>query len=213
MKRLSLTSRLVLLHTGMMTLIICVVMFFLFSASRHEILSTLQSNLEYRVEASFDLVTYHNGRLEFESELMELENDVYLSVYDANQELLYGRLPYGFAYGLELTDGVLQTVSSDSADFYVLDRSFPVEGYQTLFIRGVASVTDAQRNFHFTLRLTLILLPLLILLTVVCGYLLSRRALSPVSRMTQAVRHIQRDKDLSKRIRLRGGSDEIYTLA
>ena len=59
----------------------------------------------------------------------------------------------------------------------------------------------------------LILFPLLIALTALCGYLLSRRALGPVAQITQTVRNIQRERDLSKRVRLGEGRDEIYTLA
>ena len=61
--------------------------------------------------------------------------------------------------------------------------------------------------------LALILFPLLIFLTAICGYLLSRRALYPVAKITKTVQDIQQEKDLSKRIHLENGSDEIYTLA
>ena len=53
----------------------------------------------------------------------------------------------------------------------------------------------------------------MIFLTAVCGYLLSRRALYPVSKITKTVQEIQKEKDLSKRIDLGKGNDEIYTLA
>ena len=43
--------------------------------------------------------------------------------------------------------------------------------------------------------------------------LLSRRALYPVSKITKTVQEIQKEKDLSKRIDLGKGNDEIYTLA
>ena len=42
---------------------------------------------------------------------------------------------------------------------------------------------------------------------------MSRRALYPVSKITKTVQRIQKERDLSKRIQLGEGSDEIYTLA
>ena len=214
MRRLSLKTRLVLFHTGLMTLVVCLVLAVLFSVSSQEILANVQNNLEERVSSSLEDVVYQNGRLEFDSELLELENGVYLSVYQPDSpSLLYGRLPYGFAYDLPFSDGELRTVTQDGVEFSVLDIQFPVEGYGDLVLRGVLSLSDAERDFRFTLRLALVLSPVLILLTALCGYLLSRRALGPVSQITQTVRNIQREKDLSKRVQLGGGSDEIYTLA
>lgn len=214
MRRLSLKTRLVLLHTGLMTLVMCLVLGVLFSVSSQEILANVQSNLEERVSGSMEEVAYRNGRLEFDSELLELENGVYLSVYQPGSlDLLYGRLPYGFTYDLAFSNGELRTVSVGDVEYTVLDMEFPVEGYGDLVMRGVVSLSDAERDFRFTLWLALALSPLLIGLTALCGYLLSRWALRPVTQITRTVRTIQKDRDLSRRVRLEGGSDEIYTLA
>lgn len=214
MKRLSLKTRLVLLHTGLMTLVVCGLLGVLFSVSSQEILTNVQNTLEERVSQSVEEVEYENGRLEFDSELLVLENGVYLSVYDPGDgQLLYGKLPYGFAYDLPFSDGELRTVTSGKTDFYVLDLEFPVEGYGNLVLRGIVSISDAEKDFRFTLRLALFLSPLILLLTALCGYLLSRWALRPVAQITQTVRNIQQERDLSKRVRLGEGRDEIYTLA
>ena len=214
MKRLSLKTRLVLFHTGLMTLVVCLVLAVLFSAGSQEILANVQGILEERVSESMDQVEYRQGRLDFDTDLLNLENGVYLSVYEpGNSSLLYGRLPYGFDYDLPFSSGELRSVTTEEAQFYVLDLEFPVEGYGDLLLRGVVSLSDAERDFRFMLRVALILFPLLILLTAVCGYLLSRRALEPVSRITRTVQKIREQKDLSQRVRLGEGRDEIYTLA
>lgn len=214
MKRLSLKTRLALFYTGLMTLVLGLVLGVLFSVSSQEILTGVQNTLEERVSSSIEDVEFRQGRLEFDSELLSLENGVYLSVYQPGDfSLLYGRLPYGFAYDLAFSDGELRTVSAGEAEYYVLDLEFPVEGYGDLVLRGVVSLSDAEQDFRFTLRLALFLFPLLIALTALCGYLLSRRALGPVAKITQTVRNIQRERDLSKRVRLGEGRDEIYTLA
>ena len=214
MKKTSLKTRLVLLHTGMMTVVICVVLGLLFSASSQEILSNVQHSLEERVSESFEYVEYRDGRLKFDSELLDLEDGVYLSVYEPDSyDMLYGKLPYGFPYHLSFADGQVRTTSSEEAEYYVLDMSFPVENYHTLMLRGIVSISDAERDFRYILYLALILSPVLILLTAVCGYLLTKRALLPVSQITKTVQNIQQEKDLSKRIQLGEGRDEIYTLA
>ena len=214
MKKLSLKTKLVLLHTGMMGLVVCIVLSLLFSISSHEILSNVERNLEEQVAGTYEDIEYQDGRLEFDSDIMDLENGVYLSVYEENStELIYGKIPYGFSYDLPFEDGNLRTVAAGDQQYYVLDMKIPVENYHSVIVRGIASITDAEQDFRLTLSIALILLPLLIFLTAVCGYFLSLRALRPVSRITKTVQDIQKEKDLSKRIRLGDGKDEIYTLA
>ena len=214
MKKLSLKTKLVLLHTGMMGLVVCIVLSLLFSISSHEILSNVERNLEEQVAGAYEDIEYEDGRLEFDSDIMDLENGVYLSVYEENStELIYGKIPYGFSYDLPFEDGNLRTVAAGDQQYYVLDMKIPVENYHSVIVRGIASITDAEQDFRLTLSIALILLPLLIFLTAVCGYFLSLRALRPVSRITKTVQDIQKEKDLSKRIQLGDGKDEIYTLA
>ena len=166
MKKLSIQTRLVLFHTAAMTLVVALVLGLLFSLSSQEILTSAQATLEERVSQGVEEVEYTQGRLEFDSELLSLENGVYLSVYQPGDSfMLYGRLPYGFAYTLPLSDGELRTVTAGGTEYSVLDLQFPVEGYGTLVMRGVVSLTAAERDFRATLRLALVLLPLLVALT------------------------------------------------
>jgi signal transduction histidine kinase len=214
MKRLSLKTRLVLLHTGVMTFVVGILLLLLFSISSRELLSNVENTLEERVSGALKEIELEDGQLEFDSDLMDLEDGVYLSVYDGEHlELLYGKLPYGFTYDLSFEDGKLRSISAGETDYYVLDMEFPLEDGRTVMVRGIVSISDAERDFQYTLYIALILFPLLILLTAVCGYLVSRRALDPVSRITKTVQKIQKEKDLSKRIHLGKGTDEIYTLA
>ena len=90
------------------------------------------------------------------------------------------------------------------------------QGY-TVYVRGITSVTDAEESFTVTLRFALILLPLMVAATAFIGYRFTRRTLLPVKRITETVRQIRADADLSRRIGLKGSSDkdrdEIYNLA
>ena len=210
---MKLKTRLVLLHTGLMAVVMGLVLGILFSISSGELLSNVQADLERGTARAVEWVEYQNGRLEFDSDLLELENGVYLSVYQPEGELLYGKIPYGFSYGLSFSRGELRKVSSGGTDFYVLDLDCPVEGYGNLVLRGIVSISAAQRDFRYTMGLALALFPVLLLLTAFCGYVLSRRALRPVDRITATVRQIRGDGDLSRRVRLGKGRDEIHTLA
>lgn len=174
MKKMSLKTRLVLLHTGMMILVVSAVLALLFSISSHEILSNIENTLEERVSGAFEDIEFKDGQLEFDSDLMDLEGGVYLSVYEETSfELLYGRVPYGFTYELPFEDGNLRTIHTGETEYYVLDMKVTLQNGQSIMVRGVVSISDAERDFRYTLYIAFILTPLLIFLTAFCGYLLS----------------------------------------
>lgn len=61
-----------------------------------------------------------------------------------------------------------------------------------------------------TLRLAVILLPLLVMVTAVLGYFMAGKTLRPVKVMTDTVCSIQKDGNLSRRIHLGEGKDEFF---
>lgn len=94
-----------------------------------------------------------------------------------------------------------------------MDISTPLNENEVLYVRGILSLSKTESTFYNVLRLALILLPLFILLTAVIGYFMAKKALSPVYQITNTVQSIQKEKDLSRRIHLGNGKDEIYHLA
>lgn len=213
MRRLSLKVKLTLLYTILMTAVTCSVLAILFSLSGKELLAGVQAQLEQMVSEAGENVEYDNGRLKFDSDLLSLEHGVYLSVYDADGYLLYGKVPYGFDNSALFEDGTVREYRGDSTDFCMMDLFYDVKDYGPVVIRGVASITDAEANFRFVIRLAAILMPLLTVLTAITGYMMTRRTLRPVSRITDTVREIQKDGDLSRRVALGKGKDEIYRMA
>lgn len=212
MKHLTIKARLTLLYTLMTSIIVCIVFGILFSFGEQEILTSAKTSLEERVSSAYKDMDTLYGELRFDSDLMELEDGVYLSVYTEQGELLYGRLPYGLQAQAAFEDGRIQELNSNGQRYYLMDMQQTIDT-QTLYIRGIISISTAQQEFRSTLHFMLILFPLLIILTAIFGYLMARRALSPVARITKTVQDIQNEQDLSRRIELGKGQDEIYRLA
>ena len=74
-------------------------------------------------------------------------------------------------------------------------------------------MTRAENSMTITIRFAAILLPLLVVLTGIVGYRFTRRTLLPVTKITETVQKIRRDEDLSQRVGLGNGKDEIYRLS
>ena len=212
MKKLSIKVKLTLLYTFFMTLISVVALGILFSISNTQILASVQRQLEESVEKGFRYVEWDDGELEIDSDIMEVENNIYLSVYDKNGQLIYGRIPYDFNLDIEIQNQQLRNFTSNGTKWYVFDSTSEVFGYEEVTIRGIVSVTNEENNFAVLIKTSVVGLPLLVLLTAIIGYRFTSRALKPVDNMIKAVQDICENEDLSKRVSIDFGQDEIHRL-
>lgn len=213
MKKISLKMKLTLLYTLLMSGVVVIILILLFSLSSRQILSSVQSRLRNRVYSASDDIEYDNGRLDFDSDLDDTEWGIYLSVYQEDGTYLYGRTPTGFSNTMAFSDNALRTFRQGNTTYYVLDLYTYVKDYGNVYIRGVASGTDAEEDMIIIRNAALILMPLMVLLTAALSYFMTRYTLRPVSRITETVQQICLEKDLSKRVHLGEGKDEIYQLA
>ena len=200
MKKISLKLKLTLLYTFFMVLLTCAALAILFSLSSREMLSSTQTRLENRVQESVEFIALRNGEIRIDSDFYSVVRDVYLSLYDSDMYFMYGRIPHGFAQQPELADGEMRTIRDGNREWYVYDMSYRLSEDRTVYVRGITSITDAEESFTVTVRFALVLLPLMVLATAVIGYRFTRRTLAPVRQITDTVRQIRADADLSRRI-------------
>ena len=213
MKRWSIKLKLTCLYGGFMILLIVAALAILFSLSNQEVLSSVQSDLKEQVQGSVEELEAEGGYLEVDSDFYNMENGVYLSVYSEDGTFLYGRIPTGFGGQPDFENDSLRTVREGQETFYVFDMEHRIQGYGSVYIRGITSVTRAENSFTVTLRFALILLPALAVVMILLSYQFVRRTLLPVRRITDIVKEIREEADLSRRVDLPDGRDEIYHLA
>lgn len=213
MKRWSIKLKLTCLYGGFMILLIVAALAILFSLSNQEVLSSVQSDLREQVQGSVEELEAEGGYLEVDSDFYNMENGVYLSVYSEDGTFLYGRIPTGFGGQPDFENDSLRTVREGQETFYAFDMEHRIQGYGSVYIRGITSVTRAENSFTVTLRFALILLPALAVVMILLSYQFVRRTLLPVRRITDTVKEIREEADLSRRVDLPDGRDEIYHLA
>lgn len=196
-----------------MALLIILTLIVLFSISSVQVLSDARARLRNTVLQAFSEIDYEDGLLTFDDDINYLEEGVYISVYDAQGYLLYGRTPTGFSGASTLIMDQMQQVGSGQDFWYVYDYCQSVDGYGNLWIRGVASHSRSDSILRIITNAALILLPFFVALIALGGYLITAKALRPLSAMTETARAISEGNDLTRRIRLGSGRDEVHVLA
>lgn len=213
MKKLSIKLKITLWYTAFMALLIILTLLALFSISSVSVLSDARTRLKNTVLQAFSEIDYEDGLLTFDDDINYLEEGVYITVYDTQGYLLYGRTPTGFSGASTLIMDQVQQVESGQDIWFVYDYCQSVDGYGNLWIRGIVSHNRYDSILRFLFDAALILLPFFVVLIVLGGYLITAKALRPLSAMTETAQAISEGNDLNRRIRLDGGNDEVHVLA
>lgn len=137
---------------------------------------------------------------------------VHIAVYNENQEIMQGQIPFELGT-LDFEDSNLRTVTSEGEIYLVYDKQAVLEDGQIVWIKGISNLSSSLDAANLTAGTDYLLILLLIAAAATGGYLIVKRALAPVERMSNTAREIAKSNDLSSRIALGEGRDEIYTLA
>lgn len=147
------------------------------------------------------------------------QDGVYVSVYDENGDLIEGRRPAEIVDFPMLKDkGVEKITDKEGNVWYVYDSKFDLEG-NFVWVRGIVKNFAEQSTFSFMLKIAALAFPILVMLAILGGYIITRRAFYPIRKIIETAEEISLDGDLSKRIELqetkedKEAKDEIYNLA
>lgn len=213
MKKWSLKVKLSLLYTFFSMLTVCISLGILLSFGNQELLSSVQTDLKECIYESMDEIQEEKQELFVDKDFYDVEEGIYKSLLNDEGELLYGRIPYGFNSRIKPQDGQIKTTENEEGKWYTFTVRYPSENNGTLYVCGITSVTKEENTIRMMTATAMVVLPLLAVLMGILGYGLSNRTLRPVRKITETVQQIQKDGDLSRRVGLGKGKDEIYQLS
>jgi len=213
MNKLSIKLRVTLWYTSFMVVLVALTLVFLLSVSNNLSRLAVKDRLISDVEKSFEEIEFDDGELEIDDELDFFDNGVYLSVYGSDGQLLYGGMPSEFDAAIAFSSQELQQAESHGQQWYVYDYRISLEGYGDVWVRGIASQSGTGSTIQTMILLALIALPFVVVIAAVGGYLITKQAFRPITKISEAAEKIGVGNDLTKRIHLGNGKDEIYMLA
>ena len=140
------------------------------------------------------------------------EDGVTLSVYDKDGNLVAGSVPRNFKVN-DFSLGVIseyKDVNHNKYLYYDSETSSARLG-NGKYVRGVVQITNNINGWILPLIMS-IGSPFVILVIMYGGYLIIRSSLKPVRDMTETADTIAKSNDLSKRITIEDGTDEVHKL-
>lgn len=215
MKRLTIKSRVTLWYTLFMTVLTAAVLFLLVFIGGKQIEASVRGRLEAVLADNVSEVEYDDGRIEVDDDLVTFWDGIYFILYDHQGNHLRGELPKGIT--AEETpafwDGKMQEVVIDATRWVLLDSYMPLANGTGVWMRGMVSRSEAETSLSVVLNLARWALPLFVVLIALGGYYITYRAFAPVEQIRRTVEEITDGDDLSRRIDLGKGKDELHQLA
>ena len=140
------------------------------------------------------------------------EDGVTLSVYDKDGNLIAGSVPRNFKVN-DFSLGAIseyKDVNNNKYLYYDSETSSARLG-NGKYVRGIVQITNNINGWILPLIIG-VGSPFVILVIMYGGYLIIRSSLKPVRDMTETAEEIAKSNDLSKRISIEDGADEVHKL-
>ena len=139
-----------------------------------------------------------------------------VSIYGPSGKYIVGQYIYDVAK-IPFEEGIPRRENIDGKEFIVYDMKTPsppmIRG--GFWIRGVESVNSTMLLGRSAILIMLVLIPLILLLTAIGGYYITKRAFRPVNNIVKTANDISSQKDITRRIEITSNAkeDELHHLS
>ncbi|MBR5614634.1 MAG: HAMP domain-containing histidine kinase [Clostridia bacterium] len=210
----SIKTRITIWYTTLMFVLIVVVLSLVGGLSYQLSIDGIEKDVVLQVtQVTEKLSKMHRDVFELVDSKEEFKN---VSIYEANGKYIVGQYIYDVA-NISFEEGLPRRESIDGKEYIVYDTKTPTPpGMRGGFwIRGVESVNSTMLLGRSAIIIMLILIPLILLLTALGGYYITKRAFRPVNNIIKTANSISAQKDISRRIEISPHSkeDELHHLS
>jgi len=205
MKLLTIRAKITLWYTlfmiGLVTAILGIIVEFtdmsILNNQKHELIKVVEDAAE-DIEDGDDFDFYDDG--------------VYLLKYNIQLEYIEGSIPDKFPISFPLELGRVQSMKKDGEIFYIYDKKVKDEHDNIFWIRGVVPNIQMMQLSKIIIGAAFVLLPVLVILSSLIGYFITKKAFLPVKKIQEIAQKISEGNNLYMRIGLPDGRDEISML-
>ncbi len=210
----SIKTRITIWYTTLMFVLIVVVLSLVGGLSYQLSIDSVEKDVILQVtQVKENLSKRQPGVFEIVESKEEFKN---VSIYEANGKYLVGQYNYDVV-NIPFEKGVPRKENIDGKEYIVYDARTPGPPgrYGGFWIRGVESVNSTTLLGRSAIIIILILIPLILLLTALGGYHITKRAFRPVNNIINTANEISAQNDIKQRIEINpeAKQDEMYDLS
>lgn len=210
----SIKTRITIWYTSLMLVLIAVVLAMVGTLSYRLATDNIEKDIKLQVTQISEKISKHQiDVFRTVDNNREFKN---VSLYEAGGKYITGQYIYDIA-SIEFKEGPPRREIADNKEYVVYDvfkRGAP-GGNMGFWIRGAESVNSTILIGKSAIMSILVLIPLILLLAVLGGYYITKKAFRPINGIIKTANEISEQNDISRRIRIESGAieDEMYNLA
>ena len=199
---------------GIMILLVFSSLAIVFYISENIIHSSVRTYLKDVVIHRLDYLTIKNGEIIIDSNFDTMIQNVEIAIYDKDFKFLYGNSPNGFEMdNRKSKDDKIMIIRSNNQKWYVYNKIIELGSYGKVWIRGVMPNIGQASAIETVIQISFVILPFFLILSAIGGYIITKNAFTPIEKIRRIAEKINEGNDLSQRINLGKGDDELHTLA
>ena len=206
-KTASIKTRITIWYTSLMFVLIVVVLTLVGGLSYQLSKDSLEKNVILQVSQVSEKLTKHQRDV---FELVERKEEFKnVSIYNSDGEYIVGQYMYD-AENIPFVEGIPRKESIDGKEYIIYDKRMPgpPNAPGGFWIRGLESVNSTMLLGRSAIIIVLVLIPLILLLTALGGYYITKRAFRPVNTIIQTANDISAQKDITRRIEIAPNAKE-----
>lgn len=213
MKKISIKLRVTLWYTLFMIVIAALVLCIVQSLSRQILFHNITDRLIDSVNKNSRFLSAPLRDVGEIPDFRFFNDGIHTAVYNAEGEIVNGFMPFEFADEIELCENELREESYGGKKYVTYVKKVDSAAGKELWVKGVVSVTDESKILENAAKINLILCLILIFAASLGGYFIIKHSFKPVEKISKTAKRISESSNLSERIGLGSGNDEIYSLA
>lgn len=210
---MSMKLKIALYNTFLVSIVMMFVLLFMMFMSSSVIFSGTKTQLKFLLHDNVEELYWRGEKLMLDDvELYENHITTLVYTYDGYHVAGYISDIEEFSQ-IPLTHGEVNTLVIAGTEYLIYD--FYVDGQENdgVFLRGIASVLEVSTTVETLFFITLLALPMFILLAGIGSYAIAQKSMKPLELIIDTAQDISHGDDLSRRIDLGAGKDEIHELA
>ena len=225
---MTIRAKITLWFSALMIVIFAIMFSMIFIINRYVLYSDVKGTLRTVVEENRDeieytedfdsddvepgdhYILYGDGYLEIDDDFIPERKGVYSVLLDENGRVIYGKSPVAIPFSDR--EGIW-TQMAGQEKYYVCQVRLTAEEMEGLVLQGIVNEDASETILGRMAELTLLVAPLLVLAAIVGGFLLAGTFLRPIRKLTETAESINDGTDLSRRIELERGRDDLHQLA
>lgn len=210
--KLKITIWYMFLMTGLVTFFLISILYLGNNVIRNNVYEYLKNG----VHSSFSQIIYTDeGYIEIDNNLETLKGVIELSVYNKDKEFIYGNYSIDFDYEYKQFNNIgnFMTIKNGRDKWYVYEEVKHYPEYGNIWVRGVIKATLLDNIIQFIIKISIVALPIFLIFSGITGYIIIKNSLKPIDYIKNTAQEINAGNDLTKRINLSSGKNEVYTLA